>query len=77
MTTVPFDITQRILRYRKETDAFATSIAIRSPQMEKTFYDGPPFPSGDPHYGHLLQSAIKDMIPRWMTMNGYRVQRKR
>lgn len=45
--------------------------------MEKTFYDGPPFPSGDPHYGHLLQSAIKDMIPRWMTMNGYRVQRKR
>ncbi len=45
--------------------------------MSFKFYDGPPFTSGDPHYGHLLQSAVKDMVPRWMTMRGYRVERKR
>jgi isoleucyl-tRNA synthetase len=45
--------------------------------MSYTFYDGPPFTSGDPHYGHLLQSIVKDMVPRRMTMRGYRVNRKR
>jgi isoleucyl-tRNA synthetase len=67
---------QEVLEYWHKHDSFLESIRIRSPHMTKTFYDGPPFPSGDPHYGHLLQSTIKDLIPRWMTMRGYRVQRR-
>ena len=41
------------------------------------FFDGPPFASGNPHYGHLLAWSIKDTIPRYMTMRGYQVKRKR
>jgi isoleucyl-tRNA synthetase len=40
------------------------------------FYDGPPFATGTPHYGHLLQSVIKDAIPRYKTMNGFYVERQ-
>jgi isoleucyl-tRNA synthetase len=41
-----------------------------------TFYDGPPFATGTPHYGHILASAIKDVVPRYKTMRGYRVPRR-
>ena len=70
-------LTEQILAHWKQTDAFHKSIQLRSPKMPFTFFDGPPFTSGDPHYGHLLQSIIKDMVPRRMTMRGYRVERKR
>jgi len=40
------------------------------------FYDGPPFATGEPHYGHLLSSISKDIIPRFWTMQGYRVERR-
>jgi isoleucyl-tRNA synthetase len=40
------------------------------------FYDGPPFATGLPHYGHLLQSTIKDAVPRYRTMTGWRVPRR-
>jgi isoleucyl-tRNA synthetase len=70
-------LTEQILTLWKLTDAFQQSIATRSEKLSYTFYDGPPFTSGDPHYGHLLQSIVKDMVPRWMTMRGYRVNRKR
>ncbi len=43
---------------------------------EFTFYDGPPFATGTPHYGHLLPSVIKDVVPRYKTMRGYRVKRQ-
>ncbi len=43
---------------------------------EFTFYDGPPFATGAPHYGHLLQSFVKDTVPRYKTMRGYRVKRQ-
>jgi len=69
-------LTEKILTLRKETDAFQQSINSRSEKLSYTFYDGPPFTSGDPHYGHLLQSIVKDMVPRRMTMRGYRVNRK-
>jgi len=72
-----FELTESILQYRKENNCFQQSIDTRSEQMQWKFYDGPPFTSGDPHYGHLLQSTVKDMVPRWMTMRGYRVERKR
>lgn len=70
------ELMDAILAYWREQDVFRKSIDTRSPAMGYKFYDGPPFTSGDPHYGHLLQSAVKDMVPRWMTMRGYRVDRK-
>jgi isoleucyl-tRNA synthetase len=41
-----------------------------------TFYDGPPFATGLPHYGHLLASTIKDIIPRYWSMKGFHVERR-
>ncbi len=55
---------------------FERSIDERPADKGFTFYDGPPFATGLPHYGHLLQSAIKDAVPRYWTMQGYRVPRK-
>jgi isoleucyl-tRNA synthetase len=55
---------------------FERSIEERPADKVFTFYDGPPFATGLPHYGHLLQSAIKDAVPRYWTMQGYRVPRK-
>ncbi|MFH1427312.1 MAG: isoleucine--tRNA ligase [Patescibacteria group bacterium] len=40
------------------------------------FYDGPPFGTGEPHYGHILSSVSKDVVPRYWTMRGYRVERR-
>jgi isoleucyl-tRNA synthetase len=70
-------LTEQILEYWRTDDTFRKSLQERSAQRSFRFYDGPPFTSGDPHYGHLLQSTVKDMVPRWMTMRGYRVDRKR
>lgn len=53
-----------------------TSPAGQAPKGDFVFYDGPPFATGLPHYGHILAGTIKDAIPRFWTMNGYRVRRK-
>jgi isoleucyl-tRNA synthetase len=66
----------RILELWDELDAFQTSIDIRPADRSYTFYDGPPFPTGSPHYGNLLAGVIKDVVPRYWTMRGYRVQRR-
>lgn len=70
------DLEQEILRLWDETDAFAQSVELRPASNEYTFYDGPPFPTGSPHYGNLLAGVIKDMVPRYWTMRGYRVERR-
>ena len=57
-------------------DAFAQSVALRPPDSEFTFYDGPPFPTGTPHYGNLLAGVLKDVVPRYWTMRGHRVERR-
>ncbi len=54
---------------------FERSVEKDAPKGEYVFYDGPPFANGLPHYGHILSSAIKDMVPRYKTMQGYRVRR--
>lgn len=59
----------------KKQDVFHRSIEERSEKKGYVFYDGPPFATGLPHYGHLLQSAIKDAVGRYWTMKGYRVPR--
>lgn len=54
---------------------FERSVEERPDSKRYTFYDGPPFATGLPHYGHLLASIIKDVVPRFWTMRGYRVER--
>ena len=54
---------------------FEKSLAQTKGGEEFVFYDGPPFATGLPHYGHLLASTIKDTIPRYQTMNGRYVRR--
>ncbi len=63
----------------QEHDIFNKTIATPAgaePKGTYVFYDGPPFATGLPHYGHILASAIKDAVPRFWTMRGYRVVRK-
>lgn len=63
----------------EEHDVFAKSLetpAGNAPKGDFIFYDGPPFATGLPHYGHILAGTIKDAIPRFWTMNGYHVRRK-
>lgn len=71
------ELMDKIIAYRQEDRTFQRSIDQRSAEREFRFFDGPPFASGTPHYGHLLAGAIKDLIPRYMTMRGYKVKRKR
>lgn len=67
---------EAILQFWKETDAFLKSMEIRKDCEKFTFYDGPPFATGLPHYGHILAGTIKDVIPRYQTMKGKFVSRK-
>src|SRR6201999_3928339 len=57
-------------------DTFRASIARRDGAAEYVFYDGPPFANGLPHYGHLLTGYVKDIVPRYRTMRGYKVERR-
>ncbi len=67
---------EQILRLWEELKVFARSVESRPAAKPFVFYDGPPFASGLPHYGHLLASIIKDVVPRYWTMRGYRVERR-
>ena len=70
------EVEQGILAFWKGDDTFQSSIDQRSADNEFVFYDGPPFANGLPHYGHLLTGYAKDMVPRFKTMQGYRVERR-
>lgn len=67
---------REVLSFWKERDIFKKSLKKESPKGEYVFYDGPPFATGLPHYGHILPSTIKDVIPRFKTMQGYHVPRR-
>jgi isoleucyl-tRNA synthetase len=58
-----------------EDQTFERSIEQRDPENEFVFYDGPPFANGLPHHGHLLTGYVKDVVPRYQTMRGKRVER--
>jgi isoleucyl-tRNA synthetase len=70
------EVEQGILAFWKGDDTFQASIDQRSKENEFVFYDGPPFANGLPHYGHLLTGYAKDMVPRYKTMRGFRVERR-
>ncbi len=65
-----------ILNFWKKKKIFQKSIEKSSKKGDYLFYDGPPFASGTPHYGHLVGGIVKDVIPRFWTMQGHRVERK-
>ena len=67
---------EKILKFWQDNKIFEKSVKKSAPQGEFTFYDGPPFASGTPHYGHLLAGTIKDAVPRFWTMRGFRVSRR-
>ena len=67
---------REVLRFWEEHDVFQESLRIREGAPEFIFYDGPPFATGLPHYGHLLAGTIKDIVPRYWTMRGHSVRRR-
>ncbi len=67
---------QDVLAYWNKENIFARSLQQRQGAQEYVFYDGPPFATGLPHYGHLLAGTIKDIVPRYHTMRGRFVDRR-
>jgi isoleucyl-tRNA synthetase len=67
---------EAVLRQWRKERTFAKSLAATRNKRRFTFYDGPPFATGRPHYGNLLQGLIKDIIPRFKTMQGFYVERR-
>ncbi|MHA7140819.1 isoleucine--tRNA ligase [Arthrobacter sp. Sr33] len=78
------EIEERILKYWDADGTFQASIDARSADLpdgengsnEFVFYDGPPFANGLPHYGHLLTGYAKDLVGRYQTQRGHRVERR-
>lgn len=66
---------QNVLKYWDTDGTFQESLDNRDGAPEYIFYDGPPFANGLPHYGHLLTGYVKDIVPRYKTMRGYKVPR--
>src|SRR3954449_1636214 len=73
-------IEEGVLAFWEADDTFRASVEQRDAgedgDNEFVFYDGPPFANGLPHYGHLLTGYVKDLIPRYQTMRGRRVERR-
>ncbi len=73
-------IEEAVLAYWADDDTFKASVEQRDAgengDNEFVFYDGPPFANGLPHYGHLLTGYVKDLVPRYQTMRGRRVERR-
>ena len=77
---------KEILKFWDKDKTFEKSLRKKSPQgssfakatadKDFVFYDGPPFATGTPHYGHLVAGLMKDIVPRYWTMKGYHVERK-
>ena len=67
---------EKVLKFWEKNDIFKKSISQREGAPEYVFYDGPPFATGLPHFGHFLPSTIKDIIPRYQTMKGKKVERR-
>ena len=70
------EVELEVLNFWEENETFAKTLAKTRQQPPFIFYDGPPFATGLPHYGHLLAGTIKDIIPRFWTMRGHYVDRR-
>jgi isoleucyl-tRNA synthetase len=67
---------EEILAFWEKNDIFKKSVSQREGKEEFLFYDGPPFATGMPHFGHFVPNTIKDIIPRYQTMRGKKVERR-
>ncbi len=67
---------KEILKYWDDNHCFERSVNERPENKPYHFFDGPPFATGLPHYGHIVASLMKDAVPRYWTMQGFRVDRK-
>ncbi|KAG6842135.1 Isoleucine--tRNA ligase, cytoplasmic [Blastosporella zonata] len=77
--SVQFDFAkeeEKVIAFWREIDAFQTSLKLSEGRPEFTFYDGPPFATGLPHYGHLLAGTIKDIVTRHAHVSGFHVSRR-
>ena len=70
------EIESNILKIWKSNNTFQKQLTLNQNNPTFTFYDGPPFATGLPHYGHIVASTIKDIVPRYWAMCGYNVPRK-
>ncbi|MDR1026126.1 MAG: isoleucine--tRNA ligase, partial [Lactobacillus sp.] len=70
------EIEKNILGFWEENKTFEKSVTNRSNAEEFVFYDGPPFANGTPHYGHIMVSYVKDVVARYQTMSGKKVERR-
>ena len=74
------EIEKELIEFWEKNDIFQKSLSERTSEgtekKEYIFYDGPPFATGLPHYGHLLAGTIKDVIGRYFTMKGHHVDRR-
>lgn len=70
------EIERAILKFWQEKDIFKKSVENRKDHENFVFYDGPPFATGLPHYGHILAGTIKDVVARYKTMQGFHVPRR-
>ncbi|MCF7794844.1 isoleucine--tRNA ligase [Patescibacteria group bacterium] len=65
-----------VLDFWNKNNIFKKSVNKEAPNGDYVFFDGPPFATGTPHYGHIVGSVMKDVVPRFWTMQGYRVERR-
>ena len=70
------EIEEEILKFWGKNNTFKKSLNKTKNGKQYIFYDGPPFATGLPHYGHILASVLKDVFPRFFTMNGRHVERR-
>jgi len=70
------EMEKEVIEFWKENKTFEKSLTNRKDAKRYSFYDGPPFATGTPHYGHLVGNIMKDVVPRYWTMRGYYVERK-
>lgn len=67
---------EKVLKYWQEKDAFKKQLEITKDLPPFTFYDGPPFATGTPHYGHICAGTIKDVVCRYASQTGHYVSRR-
>ena len=70
------EIEKSVLKFWEEDKTFEKSVHNRDGAAEFVFYDGPPFANGTPHYGHIMVSYVKDVVARFQTMSGKKVERR-
>jgi len=70
------ELEKNIIKFWKEQKIFEKSVDGKKDAKDYIFYDGPPFATGLPHYGHILAGTMKDVVPRYFTMKGFKIERK-